>query len=428
MNVFEAANDRIAFIFNEFENIYVSLSGGKDSGVLINLVIDIARKKNRKFTLLFIDLEGVYKKTHDFIIDVINNNLDVLIPIWVCLPMKSPNGVSMYEPFWTFWDNLKKEKWIREMPDYDFVLNDKNNPFLDTFWHSNITFEEFIDVFGDWFSDKNGGGKAACLVGIRTQESLNRWRAINREDVSRYKNKKFSVKKTEKTFNFYPIFDWSVEDIWIYNGKFNKPYNKIYDSFYLAGLPLSQMRVCEPYGNEQKAGLNLFKIIEPETWVRVVDRVSGANFGNIYSKSKMLGVVASLPEGHTWKSYTKFLLKTLPEKTRKNYVDRFVKFIKWWRRKGSPVPQKILDLIPNNLIENKGVGATNRGKKDKPVIVFKKTLDHIGILESKSDFPTWKRMALCILKNDIMCKSLHFGLSKKDIERRDYILNKYKGL
>ena len=35
-NVYEAFLDRMHFIFSEFDNIFVSFSGGKDSGLLLN--------------------------------------------------------------------------------------------------------------------------------------------------------------------------------------------------------------------------------------------------------------------------------------------------------------------------------------------------------------------------------------------------------
>ena len=39
-NVYEAFLERLKFIFEEFDNIYISFSGGKDSGLLLNLVLD----------------------------------------------------------------------------------------------------------------------------------------------------------------------------------------------------------------------------------------------------------------------------------------------------------------------------------------------------------------------------------------------------
>ena len=38
-NVYEAVQERFDFLFREFENIYVSFSGGKDSGLLLNLLL-----------------------------------------------------------------------------------------------------------------------------------------------------------------------------------------------------------------------------------------------------------------------------------------------------------------------------------------------------------------------------------------------------
>ena len=428
-DVYEASNERINYIFNNFENIYVSFSGGKDSGVVLNLVIDYMRRNNikKKIGVLFIDLEAFYQGTIDFIEKMIFDNIDLIEPYWVCLPMLTTNAVSMYEPFWIFWEESKRKKWVRPMPPYNFIINSWNNPF--DFYKQDMTFEEFIAQFGDWYSRKHNNRQTACLVGIRTDESLNRFRAIARDDKGSYNGKIYSTIVSANTVNFYPIYDWHVNDIWTYNGKFQKPYNHIYDLFYKAGVPLHKMRICEPYGDEQKAGLNMFRVIEPETWFKVVDRVSGANFGNIYAGSKATGAKRiQLPEGHTWKSFCKFLLKTLPKETRDIYVTKFVKFLRYWHQVGSPITEEdiklLTDLAPNAFINTHAAG--NRGKGDKEVIRATAIPDELPGLDNKSDFFTWKRLCMAILKNDICCASLSFSITKRQVLRQNELLKKYQ--
>jgi predicted phosphoadenosine phosphosulfate sulfurtransferase len=292
-----------------------------------------------------------------------------------------------------------------------------------------MTFEEFIEKFGDWYARANGGKKAACLVGIRTDESLNRFRAIARSDKGAYDGKIYSTVASDNSVNFYPIYDWHVNDIWTYNGKFNKPYNHIYDLFYKAGVPLHKMRICEPYGDEQKAGLNMFKVIEPDTWFRVVDRVSGANFGNIYAGSKAMGAKRiELPPGHTWKSYCKFLLKTLPKETRNIYVTKFIRFIRYWHQAGCPVTEEDINLLeklaPDSFINTHTYG--NRGKGGKEVIKPTAIPDALPGLDNKSDFLSWRRLCMTILKNDITCQSLSFSITKRQVLKQNELLKKYR--
>ena len=47
-NVYEASQDRVAWTFDNFEKIYVSFSAGKDSSVMTHLVLEEAKKRNRK--------------------------------------------------------------------------------------------------------------------------------------------------------------------------------------------------------------------------------------------------------------------------------------------------------------------------------------------------------------------------------------------
>lgn len=423
LNVHDAAIKRVQYIFNEFENIYVSFSGGKDSGVCMHLMCEEARKRNRKIGVLFIDIEAHYQMTIDYAIDMMNEYSDVIIPYWVCLPMETDNSLSYDEMTWAWWENDKKDIWVREMPTMDYVINVDNNPI--DYYEYKMTFEDFVAKFGNWYGK---GEKTACIVGIRTQESLNRWRAINNENKSRYKSTKYSTKVDNNVYNFYPIFDWKTEDIWTYYGKTEKLYNKFYDLMYQAGVSINQMRIDEPFGDTAKAGLNMFKVIEPKTWVKIVGRVSGANFGNIYANTSINSAHYKLPPGHTWESFTHFLLDTLPQKASDHYKEKFNKFIKWWTETGSGMRKEDIDILHMNYS-----GATfrtgelsTRGNKDKEVIKFNYVVDTIPELDTKQDVLTWKRMAMCIIKNDYFCKSLSFGISKEQLKRRKEVMKKYE--
>lgn len=422
INVYEAAKDRIKFIFDEFENIVISFSGGKDSGVVLNMAIDEARARGRKIGVVFIDLEAWYQKTVEFIERMIDNNKDVIVPYWICLPMKSDNNMSYFEPFWIWWEQGKEDIWVRPMPTRDCVINLKNHQF--DFYRENMTFEDFVKYFGNWYGK---GGKTACLLGIRTDESLNRYRAIVM-DKGTYKGRKYSTRVMNETYNFYPIYDWDVQDIWVYNGKFEKDYNKLYDLFYKAGVPIHKMRVDEPFGDTCKAGLNLFKVLEPSTWCKVANRVSGANMGSIYNKSKLMNTNYTLPKGHTWKTFTEFLLDTLPKETADNYRVKFYKFAKYWKEVGcglSPKEIAILEDKYNDSIINTHT-FNNRGKKDKEVILFKDIVDEIPELDSRVELLTWKRMAMCIIKNDYLCSRLNFGITKDLTKRQAELVDKYR--
>lgn len=422
-NVYEAALERVKTIFEEFEKVYVSFSGGKDSGVVLNLVLDYMRKNGitNKIGVLVVDLEGQYQETINYIHTMLTDNADLIEPYWACLPLNLRNAVSVYQPFWCCWEPGLEDRWIRQFPDYPVIKDQEFFPF----YQYRMEFEEFVPKFGKWFS---GGEKTACLVGIRSDESLNRFRTIVSDSKETYSGINWTTKIDENLYNCYPIYDWRTEDIWTANGKNGWEYNKLYDLFYKAGVGIHDMRICQPYGDDQRIGLNLFRVIEPETWARVVNRVSGANFGNIYCGTKALGYrQVQLPAGHTWKSYTKLLLASLPPETRENYVSRFIRFMRYWNRNGCGLPSECFSKLPPSAVVTDKIAT--RGNKDKRVVRYRKIEDSLdGDIESKHYAPTWRRMAMCILKNDHLCKGLSFAQIKNQAERQRQLIEKYRNL
>jgi len=387
-NVYDAAIERINRVFDDFDNLYLSFSAGKDSTVLLHLFLKIAKERGfGKVPVLLIDLEAQYKATMEHAVEIMAR--DDVDPIWVCLPLNLRNAVSQYQPQWICWDPEEKDKWVRQYPEVPGVITDTN---YFPFFKFAMEFEEFVIEFGNWFAD---GEKTACIVAIRSDESFNRYRTIKNKRKETFENLAWSTKVTDNVYNFYPIYDWRTEDVWTAIGKNNWCYNKIYDLMYLQGKSIHECRICQPYGDDQRAGLDLFRSCEPETWAKVVDRVSGANFGNIYCKSYLLGhrsVV--LPEGHTWKSYTEFLLATIPQYEAEWYIEKFKVFEKWWEKHGYPVDKWSDAKLKKGDIRL--VGPDGR--------VYTKG-------------PSWERLAKCILKNDKLCKSLSFSQTKNQFRK-----------
>lgn len=426
-NVYEALQDRLKFIFDNFDNIYVSFSGGKDSGLLLNMVLSYKRRNKiaKKIGVFHQDFEAQYQTTTDFVSRMFENNLRDIEPYWVCLPMGSRCAVSNYQMYWYPWDPDKEELWVRPMPKMPYIINMDNNPF--DFYRYKMVQEDLYAGFGEWYS-RQKKGKTICLLGIRADESLNRYRAYANDRKTIMQGNQWTTKMGENWWNAYPIYDWTTKDVWIANGKFDYDYNRIYDLFWKAGLSISQMRVASPYHESAKESLNLYRVLEPATWVRVVSRVQGANFGAIYGSSHALGArKIELPPGHTWRSYVKFLLATLPEAMRRNYIEKFKTSIRFWWKKGGVVDEEAIKELEACNYPIRHNGKSNY-KSNKEKIAFLGTPDHTDDIKSTIDIPSWKRMAVCILKNDHLCKYMGFSQTQKQNQRQKELMEKYKKL
>ena len=117
-NVYELAQERLDVIFREFDTICVSFSGGKDSGVLLNLCIDYIRRNrlNRKLCVFHMDYEIQYSMTIDYVDRVLEANKDILEVYRVCVPFRVTTCTSMYQSYWRPWQEDLEDIWVRKMP------------------------------------------------------------------------------------------------------------------------------------------------------------------------------------------------------------------------------------------------------------------------------------------------------------------------
>ncbi|MCI8771904.1 MAG: DUF3440 domain-containing protein [Lachnospiraceae bacterium] len=428
-NVMDALQERLELIFKEFDNIYVSFSGGKDSGLLLNLVLDYQKKyyPDKRIGVFHQDFEAQYSVTTEYVERTFQRIEKDVEPYWVCLPMATRTALSSYEMFWYPWDDTKEEAWVRPMPKHKYVINMQNNPIAT--YKYRMHQEDLAKQFGRWYKQVHNRKKTVCLLGLRADESMHRYSGfLNKKNG--YKNECWISKQFKDVWCASPLYDWSLNDVWHANFLYGYDYNHIYDLYYMAGLNVSQMRVSSPFNDYAKDSLNLYRVIDPEMWAKLVGRVQGANFACIYARSKAMGYRnITLPEGHTWESYTRFLLDTLPVRLRNNYVKKFNSSIKFWHRTGGGLDEETIEELLAHGYQIKRNGVSNYTLNKKSRIIFtSKIPDDTDDIKSTKDIPSWKRMCYCILKNDHICRFMGFGLTREQQKRIDAIKGKYKTL
>lgn len=373
-DVLSSAKERISLVFDAFPKIYLSFSGGKDSSVMLHLVADEARNRSVKIGVLIVDLEAQYKLTIDHINEMIEEYADVIDLYWVALPIALRNAVSVFEPKWQCWQ--EGVEWVRQ-PDHKSITDIKTFPFFEV----GMEFEDFVPKFGEWYSE---GLPCACFVGIRCDESLNRYRTIASNKKKKFAGKQWTtyVHGTTAVYNIYPIYDWKTQDIWIFNAKLKKTYNRLYDLMHQAGLSIHQQRICQPYGDDQRKGLWLYHIIEPDTWAKVVGRVNGANSGAefVQFKGSISGQMKiTKPAHHTWESFAMLVLDSMPDKIKEHYKNKIFVFLRWYEERGYP------HGIPDEVDPK---------------------------LEASKKSPSWRRICKMLLRNDYWAKGLSFTQTK----------------
>ena len=377
IDVLTAARQRISQTFDDFERIYLSFSAGKDSTVMMHLVCEEARKRGRKIGVLLIDLEAQFTITIQHAVDMYLDYVDVIEPYWCSLPIHLRNAVSVFEPFWMCWDPNVPDAWVRQPPEMAIVDEARFS-----FFRRGMEFEEFVPEFGKWYAQ---GKPCACFVGIRTDESLNRFRTIALSKKSTWKERRWTSGVIEQVYNCYPIYDWRVEDLWTYHAKNpDKRSNGLYELMHKAGLKPSQMRICQPYGDDQRRNLWLYHVVEPQAWARVVARVNGANGGALYVQEwgNINGYrKITKPPGHTWQSFAKLLVASMPPKSRTHYRNKVLLFEKWWMDRGYP------EGIPDEADYD---------------------------MEAQRKAPSWRRVCKTLLRNDYWGKGLGFSQQKSE--------------
>lgn len=302
----QATRERIAMLFDEFETINVSISGGKDSTVLYHLALQEAIKRNRKIIAFFQDQEAEYQASIDIIkIQMAHPNV---IPAWYQVPIYMTNATSYTDYFLFAWG--EGEQWMREKDP--IAIKQIAEPYSKRFYE-----------FFEWYEQKNTN--AAYLVGLRADEGVTRYRAVTKYEgwnSLKWSTERNNVKK------FYPIYDWGVADIWKFIYDYNLPYNKIYDLMYQSNYSIySTMRVSNLVHEKSYKCLTDLPKFEPDTYNKLSKRIAGIATAARYASEKLIFSNKKLPVHYKkWKEFRDFLLLNIPEdQHQRKFKDRFDK-------------------------------------------------------------------------------------------------------
>lgn len=118
-----------------------------------------------------------------------------------------------------------------------------------------------------------------------------------------------------------------------------------------------------------------------------------------------------------------FLLTTLPEDTAANYKKKLAFSQKFWQEKGGALSDQVISKLAALGISFH-YGPENNRRTDKRAICME-YLDDVDI-EEFQEIPTYKRMCVCIMKNDHLCKYMGFTLNKTETQLRAEAETKYR--
>jgi predicted phosphoadenosine phosphosulfate sulfurtransferase len=333
-NVYEETLNRIRYIYDSFDKVVVSFSGGKDSTAVLNCTLKIAKEKNKlPLKVVFFDEEAIHPPTIEYV-KLVSENKDIDLE-WYCLEFKHRNACSNEEPFWYTWDKDKKDLWVRELPTNVNLITSHPK------FKKGMSFQEF----SPYLYERNQG-RIAMLTGIRTQESLRRYQVISRKKNDAFINSKAEAGQNQ--YRAFPIYDWSSEDVWLAVHKFGWDYNKTYDIFNQTKLhgDFLHQRVCPPYGEEPLRGLWIYSECFPEMWHKMISRVEGVATAWRYGNTELYSSAKAKPDNMKWSEYIKIIVDSYDHDSKLEVQTNINGYIKLHFRKSK---QKIEEETPNPI-------------------------------------------------------------------------------
>ena len=333
-NVYEEALNRIRFLYDEFDEVVVGYSGGKDSTVTLRLAVQVAKEKGKlPVKALFLDQEAEWGAVIKHMREVREDpNIDLR---WYQIPFAIFNASSNIKQWITAWG--EGDEWMRPR---------EPNTITENKYGTNKFYDLFNKIIEVDFPENT------CLLGgVRSEESPRRHVAMTQQATYKYITWGKKLNPGKGQYTFYPIYDWSYTDIWksIHDNKW--AYTKVYDYQYMYGVPIRGMRVSNLHHETALEVLFYLQEVEKDTWTALTNRMTGIGTAGKLNKKNYF--IKELPFMFaSWEDYRDFLTEKLVDN--KKVKDKFKK--KWElydvRYKDMLHRDKLIKAEINNILAN----------------------------------------------------------------------------
>jgi len=349
-NVLVATQKRIKFLFDNYKNVIISVSGGKDSTIIAHLGVEEAKRQNRNVGVFFFDEEVVYESTIEQVDYLMTLDKTHITKMWMQIEFNLTNSTSYDEPYLTAWETNKSKLWMHKKKSYA-IKHKKWDESTEKIANKEIGLD-FYDVIHNW---ENTYKDTAFIIGLRTEESLNRWRSVMKNPVNvNGEDIYWATGKPNNCVSCYPIYDWKFQDVWKYIYDNDLKYSKIYDYQYKKGFNIPDMRISSLIHEKSFKSIQELPEFEPRTYNKLVKRIKGIQMAQETAKDKKLFQVQKLPKNYkSWKEYRDFLIMTFQNSDKRDiFIKRFNKHLENEYVARQQCRQLVLNDYENNLPVN----------------------------------------------------------------------------
>ncbi|NEU13501.1 phosphoadenosine phosphosulfate reductase family protein [Methylobacterium sp. BTF04] len=287
-----ALAERMAWIFDTYGKVVVSVSGGKDSTVLLDAARKEALRRGTTVFAFFLDQEAEYGATVEHVRHLMA--LPGVMPVWMQVPLRMTNATSYEEAWLHAWE--PGAEWMRPKEAHSI--------------HDLPGAPDRFHAFFEWW-EARFDADTAFLVGLRAEEALNRYRAVTKNPAVPGIN--WSSRTKGPAVKLYPLYDFTFEDIWTYLGKNGVPYNRAYDWMWAKGHWIQELRVSNLIHEQAFHSLSTLQEFEHDTFEALQRRLKGVHAAALYAGEQSVYQTLKRPKAYpTWTAYRDFLLQTLP--------------------------------------------------------------------------------------------------------------------